>query len=59
MLVSTIGSPEVAGPKKICSAILGSGQLSEGQFGHVEGYREEYKLNKQCFLTLVPSRRLS
>ena len=59
MLVSTIGSPEVAGLKKICSAILGCGQLSEGQFGHVEGYSEGYELNKQCFLTLVPSTRSS
>jgi hypothetical protein len=57
MLLPRIGSPEVADPKKICSTILGSGQLSEGQFGHLEGYREGYKLNKQCVLTLVSSRR--
>ena len=59
MLLSKIGSPKVADPKKICSTILRSGQLSEGQFGHLEGCREGYELNKQCVLTLVLSRRMN
>ena len=57
MLLPRIGPPELADPKKICSTILGSGQLSEGQFEHLEGYWEGYKLNIQCVLTLVSSRR--
>ena len=57
MLPPRIGSPEVAGSRNLCSTILGSGQLSEGQFEHLEGYWEGYKLNIQCVLTLVSSRR--